>query len=187
MKWKNVLLGGTFLGVLTLGAMFSPIGKPTATTSDQVSAENLSVVQTATENQTPQKGEDSYSCPMTGAPMGNGARMDGYFAGSMPKVIADALGMSVDELQAARSEGKSVADLAKEKGVKVDDLLDKMITSRKADLNQLVKDGKMTQEQLDAMLKNMKVMMKTAIERNTIGPMNGSGNRHMGMGQSGRI
>lgn len=110
--------------------------------------------------------------------------MGKLFAGSMPKVIAGALGMTEDELQAERAGGKSVADLAKEKGVSVDKIKDEMIKERKAQLAQLVKDGKITQEQMDAMLKNMETMMDQAIQRDTVGPMNGRGGK-MGMGNGG--
>ena len=37
-------------------------------------------------------------------------------------LIAEALGITVDEAQAARIEGKSVAELAEEKNISVDDL-----------------------------------------------------------------
>ena len=51
-------------------------------------------------------------------------------------------------------------------------------------LEQLVKDGKITQEQMDSMLNNMETMIKQAIERDTIGPMNGRGGR-MGIENGG--
>lgn len=192
MKWKNLLIGGAFIGVFTLGAMFAPIGKPTATTTnDQVDAKNLAVVQTADEKATT---EGEFTCPITGEQMGSGNGMMGSragmgmsFAGSNQEVIADALGMTVDELQGARSEGKSVADLAEANGVKVETLVAKMVESRKADLEALVKDGKMTQEQMDTMLKNMESMMKNAIERDTVGPMNGGQNGMMNGGKGGMM
>ena len=108
--------------------------------------------------------------------------MGKYFSGTMPQVIADALGITVDELQAARNEGKSVAAIAEEKGINIGELTNKMVEARKADLEKLVKDGKITQEQMDAMLENMTAMMKAAIERDTVGGMNDRGDG-MGLGQ----
>ena len=35
MLWKRVLVGGAFVGVFSLGALFSPIGQPKATTEEQ--------------------------------------------------------------------------------------------------------------------------------------------------------
>ncbi|MGJ7919043.1 DUF2680 domain-containing protein [Neobacillus sp. LXY-4] len=186
MNWKNLLIGGAFVGVFTLGAMFAPVGEPTATTNDVNSAGKVSVTKVADEKDTSQTETGDVNCPMTGAPMGKGAGMGHYFAGTMPEVIADVLGMTVDELQTARNEGKSVADLAEEKGINVDDLVAKMVETRKADLEQLVKDGKITQEQMDTMLSNMETKMKTAVERDSVGPMHGRGGGMGMMGQGGR-
>lgn len=185
MKWKYLLAGGTIVGAFALGAMFAPINEPSAVTNAD---KQLPLVQTADEKGNTEVETENYTCPMTGAPMGKGAGMGmgHYFAGTMHSVIADALGMTEEELQSARSEGKSVADLAKEKGVKVEDLVSKMVESRKAQLDQLVKDGKMTQEQMDAMLKNMEAMMKTGIERDFAGPMHGNSGGMGMMGQGGR-
>lgn len=177
MKWNYVLAAGAFIGFFSLGAMFSPIEKTSATENGQ----KFSVVQTSNGNKSPQQGQAGYSCPMNGGQMGSDVGM--RMMGSMNEVIADALGMSTEEFQAARHEGKSVADLAKDKEISVDQLLAVMIETRKANLEKLVKDGKLTQEQMDSMLENMTAMMKQAIERNTTGPMHGSGK---GMGYGGR-
>lgn len=183
MKKTNLLVAGAFVGVFSLGALFSPIGKSFANTNTNTTSNRLAVMQTANENAAPKADTDTYNCPMTGGAMGSGGGMMGQsFAGTMPAVIADALGMTVDELQAARQDGKSVADIAADKGVKEKDLLTSMMQSRKAELEKLVKDGTMTQEQMDQMLKNMESMMKIAIQRDTFGPMNGHG-KGMGKGQ----
>lgn len=172
MNWKVVLGGGAFIGAFTLGALFNPIGESAATIKADNSAK---AVQTTNQNQ-------NINCPMKG--QGNGAQMGQRFAGSMKAVIANALGMTEDELQAARAGGKSVADLAKEKNIKEADLLAKMVQSRKAELEKLVKSGDLTQAQMDQMLKNMEAKMKAAIQRDTVGPMNGQGGKR-GMGQRG--
>lgn len=177
MKLKHFLIGGAFIGAFSLGAYAAPLNESHANTEGISISKNLAAVQTANESTASQQGQDHFTCPMTG----NGAGMGQMFAGTMPKTIAEALGMTVDELQAARAEGKSVADLAKEKGIKLDDLTNKMINARKSQLEQLVKDGKITQGQMDIMLSNMKTMIEQAIERDTIGPVNGRKGR-MGNG-----
>ena len=180
MKWKYILVGGAIAGAFTIGAVLAPIGVPSAITNVSTGMKNIAVVQTSNEKETPQNKTENYTCPMTGNAMGSGMGMGNYFSGSMSNIIADALNMTVDELQSARNDGKSVAELAKDKGVKTEDLLAKMIQSRKTELEQLVKEGKITQIQMDNMLKNMETMMKTAIERDTVGPMNGKGRGMMG-------
>lgn len=178
MKWSYVLGAGALIGVFSLGAIFSPIEKSSATVNDQ----KLTVMQTTNKNEQPQQGQAGFSCPMDGEQLGSGARMG--MMGSMNTVIADALGMTIEDFQASRQDGKSVADLAKEKKISVDEILSVMLESRKANLEQLVKDGKLTQEQMDSMLENMKTMMKQAIERDTMGPMQGRG-KGMGYGSRG--
>jgi hypothetical protein len=185
MKWKYFLAGGTIAGAFALGAMFAPINEPLA---EKATGNQLPLVQTAEENGNAEVTPGNNTCRMTGGQMGKGAGMGmgQYFAGTMHSVISEALGMSDEELQAARSEGKSIADLAKEKGVKVEELVSKLMESRKAQLEQLVKDGKMTQEQMDAMLGNMEEMMKSMVERDTVGPMHGMSRGKGMMGQGGK-
>jgi hypothetical protein len=176
---KNLVLGGAFLGVFTLGAMFTPIGQPTATGNDPNSA--LPLAQTATE-----KAPDGDICQMTGEPMGQGmmggmkgGMMAGMLTAPMHDTVAKELGMTADELKTAINDGRTIADLAKEKGVNIDKLLAKLVESRKANLEQLVKDGKIKQEQMDAMLERMGTMMKSAVEGKSMGMMNGRGKGKM--------
>ena len=117
--------------------------------------------------------------------MGRGTGMGHYFTSTMPTTIAEALGMTVEELQAARIEGKSVADLAEEKNISIDSLKNKLIQERTAQLQQLVSDGVLTQAQMDAMTANMSNMIDAAIQSNNIGHMNGRGGMGM-MGHGGR-
>lgn len=184
MKMKNVLIAGAFVGVFGLGAMFAPIGEPTATTNNN---QIIKTVNTATE-QTPNEDSAGYTCPMTGEEMGRGGAGMGMgmgrgmqFSDSTHSTIADALGMTTEELQTARSEGKTVAELANEKGVSVDELVTKLIEARKANLEQLKEEGKITQEQMDQMLTNMEDRMKAMIENG-----GGAGDCGAGMGQMGK-
>lgn len=189
MKMKHVLIAGAFVGVFGLGAMFAPIGEPTATTSNN---QIIKAVNTATE-QAPKEDSTGDTCPMTGeqmgrggAGMGKGMGMGMQFGGAMHETVADALGMTVDELQSARAEGKTIAELAEEKGINVDELVAKLIEARKANLEQLKKDGEITQEQMDQMLSNMETNMKAMIENGGAGPMNGNCGEKMGQkGQGG--
>jgi hypothetical protein len=191
MKKTNLLVAGAFVGVFSLGALLAPIGESSANTVN-ASIKKMSVTQTATGTETPKGETDSYNCPMDGASMGGGAGMMGqHFAGTMPAVIAEALGMTVEELQTARQDGKSLADIAADKGVQEKDLLATMIQSKKVEFEKLVKDGTMTKDQMDQMLKNMEAMMETAIQQDTFGMMNGKGMMNgnggkMGMGFGGR-
>ncbi|QHT62891.1 hypothetical protein GXP70_24995 [Paenibacillus lycopersici] len=67
---------------------------------------------------------------------------------------AKLLGMSEEDLQTALKAGKSLADVAKEKGVDVQTLIDAQKQTIVDSLNTAVAAGKMTQEQADKAIAN---------------------------------
>jgi hypothetical protein len=87
-------------------------------------------------------------------------------------LTAQVLGMSVDELQAARQDGKTMADLLEEKGMTQAEFEEALTTAKEAAIAQAVTDGVITQAQADA------------IQSNT-GPMGGLGDFGRG-GPGGR-
>jgi len=64
-------------------------------------------------------------------------------------VLAEALGLTVEDLQAARAEGKSIQQLAEEQGVSPEDLQAALKAAHLAAIDQAVVDGTLTQEQAD--------------------------------------
>jgi len=87
---------------------------------------------------------------------GHGFRgVGGMYDQTALKAIADKLGMSVQDLQAQLRSGKSLSDLAKEKGTSEQDLRSAAATAVKAQLDQAVKDGKLTQQQEDSILQRI--------------------------------
>ncbi|WP_227766439.1 DUF2680 domain-containing protein [Zhaonella formicivorans] len=93
----------------------------------------------------------------------------GRMYGSMRTVIADLLGMSESDLIAARQSGQSMVDIAKEKGIEKEQLIDKVVSTRKDTLQQLVADGKITQEQANYCLQNLETRIESNMERTTTG------------------
>ncbi len=67
-------------------------------------------------------------------------------------VAADALGMTTDELWAELKDGKSIADVANERGVDPQAVADAVGAGFAERLDQAVADGKITQEQADQKL-----------------------------------
>lgn len=67
-------------------------------------------------------------------------------------VIAEALGLTVEELAAARDEGTHIYDLAEEQGIDMDTLMTAVSEARTAAIEQAVADGLLTQEQADLLL-----------------------------------
>ena len=66
--------------------------------------------------------------------------------------LAEALGMTVEELEAELAEGKTLRDLVDELGVDMDDVWDALQEARDAALQGAVEEGSLTQEQADWML-----------------------------------
>ncbi len=69
----------------------------------------------------------------------------------MQAVIADALGITVAELEAAHAEGKRLPELAAELGVALEDVQTAVQAAHEAAIQQAVEDGLITQEQADWM------------------------------------
>lgn len=178
MKWGYLLGGAAFAGAFSLGALLTPITESNATMMKE-SVNQLATNQTAEQSNGNLENFNS-NCPISGEARGMG-RMGHQFAGSMSEQIAKVLGMTLDELRSARTDGKSVAEIAKEKGMNEDKLVADLLQARKTELAQLVKEGNMTQEQMDAMMERMESNIQAAIQRQSVGPMHGNGGKK-GMG-----
>ena len=100
--------------------------------------------------------------------------------------VAKELGLTYDELVAATQSGKTIWQLADEKGVSIERLREVMLEAREAALADLVKQGVITQEQADWMLSHSQGMMGNGFGPCDSGPgmmngrgmMNGSGSMH---------
>jgi hypothetical protein len=85
-----------------------------------------------------------------GVPNGGGAQATGPL-----QTAATFVGMSVADVVSALQSGKSLADLAKSKGKSPDDLVQALIAPAKANLDQAVKDGKITSAQEQTIITNL--------------------------------
>lgn len=103
--------------------------------------------------------------------------------------MAEQLGLTSDELTAETNSGKTLAQIAQEKGISTKDLAVTMGTSMQAGLVQAVKDGKLTQEQADLMLQQMDGQYEWMINNMGAGMMGtgamGNGGGMMGRGSGG--
>ncbi len=101
---------------------------------------------------------------------------------------AKIIGVSEDEVKAAWAEGKSLRDLAKEKGISEEEMRTKMQTQRqeqqKTFLQNLVSQGKITQAQADARIKHMQEMSEKRQAMKGIGRGGKGMNKNCPMQQS---
>lgn len=122
--------------------------------------------------------QDPTATPAPAAPGPMGPRM-GMFGAS--EAITELLGVTPGQLLDARLEGKSLLDVAKEKGITEQQLVDAMVAERKTALDQAVTDGDLTQEQADWMLARMKAVAPFALTNPFAGKQGWQ--RGMGMGK----
>jgi hypothetical protein len=78
---------------------------------------------------------------------------------SLVAIAAKTLGIDQAALVSTLTSGKTIADVAKDKGVALDKIVDAVIAERAEHLTAAVAAGRMTQAQVDAMLARMRVMI----------------------------
>ncbi len=87
--------------------------------------------------------------------MGGGPGYMAQYRDQMHAAVAEALGMTVEELNAEMAAGKMMWQIAEERGVSVEDVIAAKQAARAEVLAQLVEDGVISQEQADWMLSRM--------------------------------
>jgi len=110
--------------------------------------------------------------PPKGFP-GGGPRMhDGFgFIFGLPGVkdaldpVAKALGITTDELQNDLRDGKSIADIAKEKNVDLKTIVDELVKEAQSRFDDAVKDGKLSQDQADRFEARLKERITDLLNR----------------------
>lgn len=103
-------------------------------------------------------------------------------ANSLVAVAAEALGMERADLIAELQAGKTIAQVAQEQGKDAQIIVDNFLGSRQDALAQMVADGRLTQEQADAMLAAMEANVTAHLSQPWMqgyehGPRNGQGHR----------
>jgi hypothetical protein len=93
-------------------------------------------------------------------PMGHGGMTgnrgyQGQIHESVEQALADKLGMTKADLEAQEASGKSLSQIAIDKGIAQADVTALLTDLHKAAFAQAVKDGQLTQAQADAMLQNL--------------------------------
>jgi len=121
--------------------------------------------------------------PVPNEPFGNAWGRVCEGAGVVSDVVSSLLGMTSEEIYTARSTGKTLSDLAVEKGITDQQLIDAITEGRTDAVNQAVADGRITQDQADWMLEKMETIVPLMIDNpfghgGMGGMRNGGGGRH---------
>lgn len=127
--------------------------------------------------------------PATGEQVGYGARMGIaiHEAGArLADIVADLTGLSVEDVEARRADGETVADIAESEGVDPAAVTDGALAARKAILDEKVADGTIDQETADLMLERMTDRISERIDSTETGGYGRGQGCGMGGGQGGR-
>lgn len=92
--------------------------------------------------------------------------------------VSELLGLTPEELCDLRQEGKSLAEIAAERGVTAEELVEAIMAEKVEAVQARVDDGTITQEQADLMIQQMTERTELAVNRTTTGPVGW----HMGGG-----
>jgi len=153
------------LAALVLGLTIGGVGTATA----------------ATDSSTSTNPVVAGACGL-GLKMGSAIRESG---GRLADVVARLTGKSVDDVTAARAEGTSFEQIAKDAGVSADEVVTGALATRKTLLDAKVKDGTITQDQADAALENMESRLTERVSSTAPGCGGAGGGRGMGGGGMG--
>lgn len=145
---KKIIISGVIVGMFVLA----------------LGAAGLAYAQT----QTPPSGDTPYGYGMMGGRgfrggfgggmMGPGGGAYGPLHEYMFQAMADAFGLTEDELEARHADGETMWDLAEEQGLTAEEFQAKMTEARSEAIDQALADGVLSEEQAEWMLDHMAQM-----------------------------
>lgn len=147
---SNKTIRRIVIGAFALMALFA-VGGMGLFSSSQVSAQ---IAQVAPET----AGEGVEQGRFSRVHFGRGHK-GGKFGGNVDKaqIIADAIGISVEDVEAAFEEGTSLEELAEANGTTVEAVKEAIYNSMVDQINQAVEDGDISQEQADMVLERLEL------------------------------
>jgi hypothetical protein len=107
-------------------------------------------------------------------PGGRGGK-HGPMGGGQLDIVAEALGMTTEELREALAGGQTIADLAEAKGVALEDIAAALVAEHAEHLQQAVEDGRLTQEEADERIAEMQTKILEQLESGEFGGPAGPG------------
>lgn len=118
---------------------------------------------------------DADDCPCgLGGPYGLGA--------THSEAVSELLGLTHEEIETQRHEGKSLVEIAAAQGVSEDALVEAIMAVKKEAIQQRVEAGILTQEKANLMLQQMEQRTHQTVNRTSVGPPEWSGGSGNGNG-----
>src|SRR4051794_31506649 len=151
-------------------ALAADSSSTTATATDRAAA-RLSAIKDAlkglvTDGTITQAQADKVATTLSQADVPFGGR-GGHGRGGFitPEATAQVLGITVDQLRTAEQSGKTLAQIAADKGISKSDLISKLVAAAKTQLAADLKAGKITQAQHDAALTDLQARITERVDK----------------------
>ncbi len=175
---RMAFAGSLVAGGIAIGALFSPIGLAGAQ-DDSFSAP--SSVDSVTAN----AATDDAMTGESGAPDGRHGPRRAAVAGAS-EILQDLLGMSSDELQAARADGQTLVETAAAQGVSESELVTALVDEATARITAAVDDGHLDADRAATMVDELEARISDAVNRVPGDrPADGEGRGERGRGAGG--
>ncbi len=142
-----------------------------------ITADQLTAIVSTLEAALPMGGSGRGMGPGGRGMGGRGMGREGLTA------VADALGLTVDELRTSLQDGQTLADIAAAQGVEVQTVIDTLVVAAGEHLAEEVTEGDMTQDEADAKLAEITTRITDAV--NNGGPIGGGRGDHGPRGPMG--
>jgi polyhydroxyalkanoate synthesis regulator phasin len=138
--------------------------RPDPTTRIRAQLQDLVDDGTITPEQADAVASDLASDLPARGPFGGGHHRGGH-PGFDGEVVAELLGIDVEELRQQLRDGASIADIAEANGVDVQTVIDALVAEANEHLQLAVDDGRLTQEEADAQLDRISERITEMVER----------------------
>lgn len=145
------------VGGVTVGSFLAPIGLAAA--QDDDSDDSID----STDQPDSENSENGENHEHRGHHWRRGAL--GRGTGAKVEVLTETLGLTAEELRQGFADGKSLADLAAEQGVSIDELRSAMVAAANAAIDDAVEAGRLTAEEADEKRAEVEERVDEVIER----------------------
>ena len=178
------LTGAAGAALLVPAASYAATGDSTALT-ERVTSLKEALAGLVTDGTITQAQADKVATLLAESGPGFGGRGPGGHGPGL-EAAAEALGMTPDELRSAAQAGRTLADLAEEKGVAEGALVDAMVAAAKEHLAEEVAEGDLTQAQADERAADLETRITERLDQPLRAGRGGHGpHRHHDDGESG--
>lgn len=175
---RMALAGSLLAGGIAIGTLFSPIGLAGA-------QDDSSTLQSSVDDGTSGNAATDVR-PDGERGEGHGRRGPGFAGGAA--FVQEFLGLTDEEVDAARADGQTLVELAAAKDVSEADLVAALVDEATTRLAEAVEEGRLDADRAAAKTEDLEARITEAVNRELgDGPLGGEGRRGHGGGLGGRL